>query len=378
MVGHAKHTVGDNEPRSKPGRLVDGPARGRGAQLNPANRFDRLSLEVLDEHLEHAASECPDGTQVATEVYEDASRSIVNPVDSPDLSFKWTINPYRGCEHGCVYCYARPTHEQLGFSSGLEFETKIVAKSNAPDLLRKALAKRTWRGEPIVMSGVTDPYQPVESKLRITRGCLEVMAEANQCVGLVTKSRLILRDLDLLAPMAERGLVRAAVSVTSLDNSLSSKMEPRAASPRDRLWTIRRLASAGIPVTVMVAPVVPGLNDRETPHILEAAADAGATNAAFILLRLPHQNRELFDDWLEHEFPDRREHVLSLMRSAHGGDLYDSSFGKRQRGSGAYAKQIGYTFRLFARRYGLDRPTPPYNTTLLRKPAVDNQLPLFA
>ena len=372
------NTTTHPEPRA--GTLTDGPARGRGAGLNPTNRFEKLSLSVLGEHLDRIAVErhdFADGRQVATEVYRDRSKTILNRVDSPDIGFKWTVNPYRGCEHGCVYCYARPGHEMLGLSSGLDFETRITAKPDAPRLLRKALAKPGWAGEPIVMSGVTDCYQPIESKLKITRGCLEVCADARQPVGIVTKSRLVLRDLDMLAELARHNAVRVAVSITTLDNQLAAKLEPRAASPRDRLWIVRRLASAGIPVTAMVAPLIPAINDREVPKILEAAANAGASSASWVLLRLPHAIKDLFDDWLDRHFPERREHVESLLRQSRGGKLYDAAWGKRMTGEGPYAQQLAQTFRVFAARYGLNHPRRPLNRDAFRRPTVADQMPLF-
>jgi DNA repair photolyase len=301
--------------------IPSGPARGRGAGLNPGNRFESIRLHVLGEHLDEIVSENPDGTQVRTLVYDDRAQSVVNPVDSPDICMKWTLNPYRGCEHGCVYCYARPSHENLGFSCGLDFETKLMVKRDAPELLRRTLLGRRWTGEPIVMSGVTDPYQPVEATLRITRGCLEVMAEMGQSVGMITKNRLILRDLDLLAPLAAKQQASAAVSITTLDPALAAKMEPRASSPRDRLHAVRELSRAGIPVTVMIAPIIPGLNDHEVPALLDAAREAGASSAGYVLLRLPHQIKDLFLEWLARQFPDPAAKVEHHVRETRGGEL---------------------------------------------------------
>jgi DNA repair photolyase len=387
----ADHELGqDASPAIRPGTLTDGPVRGRGAQLNPPNRFEKLSLHVLGEHLDTIAqSSATDGPapdaeplfhdrQLKTTVYRDTSRTLINPVNSPDISFDWSINPYRGCEHGCIYCYARPGHEFLGMSSGIDFESKIMAKLDAPDLLRRELAHPSWRGEVIALSGVTDCYQPIEARLEITRKCLTVMAEAHQAVSIVTKSRLVLRDLDLLQDLARFHAVSVAVSLTTLDNQLASKMEPRAASPRDRLWTIQRLASAGIPVTVMVAPIIPAINDREMPAILKAAAEAGATSAGYVLLRLPHQIKDLFDDWLARHFPDRADHVQSLLRQSHGGKLYDASFHTRQTGEGPYAHQIRQAFNVFKTRYNLSNRSAPLETHHFRPPATDNQLALFA
>jgi DNA repair photolyase len=362
------------------GRFVDGPVRGRGAGLNPPNRFERLSLEVLGEHWDHLATETrrfEDGRQVATQVLRDYSRTVLNPVDSPDLPFAWTLNPYRGCEHGCVYCYARPTHETLALGCGLDFETRILAKPDAARLLRAELGRESWKGQAIVMSGVTDPYQPIESKLGITRGCLEVMVEHRQAVAIVTKSRLVLRDLDLLGELNRHQAAHVAVSLTTLDNALASKMEPRAASPSDRLWTIRRLAAAGIPVMVMTAPIIPAINDRELPALLKAAADAGATSAGYVLLRLPHQNKALFEEWLDRHFPDRKKHVLNILRQTRGGELYDPAWNTRMTGQGAFADQIQQTFTLFARRFGLHQRRHELNTDAFRRPADAAQFQLF-
>ena len=377
---------GEVEPESEhPGGfeyadgLPTGRPRGRGAGLNPANRYEPLSLHVLGEEYDRLAEETDEAAKVRTVVYRDASRSILNRVDpnSADIGFNWTINPYRGCEHGCIYCYARPDHERLGMSCGLDFETQIFAKPEAPQMLEKALASPKWQGEPIVMAGVTDPYQPIERKLRITRGCLEVMARCGQPVSFVTKNRLVRRDLDLLSQLAGAGAARVAVSITTLDASLAAKMEPRAASPRERLETVRVLSEAGVPTLVMVAPIVPGLTDRETPAILEAAAEAGASGASYVLLRLPHQIKALFLDWLKREFPDRASRVESLIRQTRGGQLYDSRFGVRQRGEGPVAEQIRQQFQVFARRYGLSGRLEPLSSDAFRHPAPDGQLGLF-
>jgi DNA repair photolyase len=362
--------------------LISGPVRGRGAGLNPGNRFETVRLHVVGDYLDEVAAEKPDGTQVVTRIYEDRSRSILNRVDSPDLpGMAWTLNPYRGCEHGCIYCYARPTHEYLGFSSGLDFETKIMAKREAPALLREALKSPKWDWRPISMSGVTDPYQPIEAKLGITRGCLEVLSEFGQEVGVITKNRLILRDLDIISDMAKRGLASAAVSLTTLDHDLAMKMEPRAASPKARLETIENLSSAGVYVTVMMAPIVPGLTDHEIPTLLKAAAEAGASGAGYVLLKLPYQIKDLFLEWLQRHFPDRAAHVESVVREARGGKLNDPRFHKRQKGEGERAKQIGQAFKVFKQRYGLsgharegreDRPR-----AASRPPPAGAQIPLF-
>jgi DNA repair photolyase len=358
--------------------LLTGPVRGRGAGLNPANRFEPIRLHILGEHLDEQACEHPGGVQVRTAVYADDARSVLNRVDSPDLPFKWTLNPYRGCEHGCIYCYARPGHEYFGLSSGLDFETKIFAKREAPGLLRRELAKRSWRGEPIVISGVTDGYQPIERELNLTRACLELLAECGQPVSIVTKNRLVTRDVDLLARLAAHGSASVAISLTTLDAGLARILEPRASSPSDRLAAMRELSSAGVPVTVMTAPIIPAINDRELPALLEAAAEAGATHAGLVLLRLPYQNKALFLEWLSRHFPDRASRVESLIRQMRGGELYDASFGTRMRGEGAYAEQIAGTFRVFAQRYGLDRPMPTLRNDRFTRPIGNaNQGTLF-
>ena len=385
--------TGAGEP-ALPDALPAGPARGRGAQLNPANRFEGHRLHVLGDHLDHQQRERHDdapctggppghGRQYPTQVFADTSRTIINYVDpdkSPDIHFRWTVNPYRGCEHGCVYCYARPTHEYAGMSSGLDFETRILAKHDAPRMLRAELASPKWQGEPIVMSGVTDPYQPIEREQRVTRGCLEVFAECRQPVSIVTKNRLILRDIDLLQTLARHHAVGVSVSITTLDATLAQRMEPRASAPRDRLETVRRLTDAGVPTSVMVAPIVPGLTDREVPTILQQAAEAGARSAGYVLLRLPHQLKALFLDWLGRHYPDRAQHVESLLRGARGGALYDATPGTRQRGEGPVATQIGQMFKLYARRHGLTGHHHQLSGAAFRPPSTDatGQMTLFS
>ncbi len=335
--------------------LTRGPVRGRGAGINPGNRYESVRLHILGEHLDEQAREHPCGQQVRTQVHDDDSKSILNRVDSPDLGFHWTVNPYRGCEHGCIYCYARPGHEYLALSSGLDFETRIFAKREAPRLLRQALCRPSWQGERIMFSGVTDCYQPVEAKLQITRECLKVCNELGQPVSVVTKSKLVLRDLDLLKQLALHNAASVAVSITTLDNALAAKMEPRASSPRERLETVRTLSAAGIPTSVMVAPIIPALNESEVPAILAAAAEAGARDAGYVLLRLPHQIKALFEEWLERHFPERAAKVLNAIRETRGGELYRAEFFERQRGTGVRAEQIAATFAVFKRRSGLGR-----------------------
>ncbi len=364
------------EPDEHVDAISAGAVRGRGAGLNPGNRFEDVRLHVLGEHLDEVALENPEGAQVATRVYADRTRSILNPVDSPDLKFKWSINPYRGCEHGCIYCYARPTHENLGWSSGLDFETRIVAKMDAARLLRRELASPKWDAKgagAIMVSGVTDPYQPVEARLKITRACLEVLAECRQPVSLITKNRLILRDLDVIGELAKHRAVGAAVSLTTLDRELAMKMEPRASAPADRLRTIEGLARAGVPVTVMTAPIIPGLNDAEIPALLKAASEAGATGAGWVMLRLPHQIKALFLEWLAREVPLKAAKVEAAVRGTRESGLYDAAFFKRQRGTGVRAEQIKETFDLFKRRYGLDRERAGLSAAGFRRPVVETE-----
>lgn len=328
---------------------------------NPANRFEALAVEPL-------GSFAPDGTH--TLYLRDTSRSIISRNDSPDIGFDASVNPYRGCETGCAYCYARPGHEYLGFSAGLDFETRILVKQDAPELLRRALASTTWRPRPLLMSGVTDPYQPVEKSLRITRRCLEVLAESVHPVAVITKSSLVRRDVDLLARLAAADAAAVTVSVTTLRDDLHRAMEPRGAAPRRRLATIRALSEAGIPVCVNVAPVIPGLTEHEMPSILEAAARAGATAALFITLRLPYGVAALFEAWLERHYPDRKGKVLGRIRSLRGGRLNDPRFGTRMTGEGPYAEHIRQSFHLHRKRLGLRMGPPPLSAERFRRPTV--------
>jgi DNA repair photolyase len=362
--------------------LASGPQRGRGAQLNPGNRFESTKLHVLGEHLdqlhaEQIESDDDAGNKVVTYVYPDRTRLLINHVDSPDVGMTWTINAYRGCEHGCIYCYARPFHEQLGFSSGLDFETRIVAKFDAPKLLRKELNKPSWKGEPIHMSGVTDCYQPLERKLRLTRQCLEIMAGCRQPVSIVTKNHLVTRDADLYSELAKYSAAVVAVSITSLQSSVASKLEPRASSPQRRLEAVRKLADAGVPVYVMVAPIVPGLTDQEVPAILQAAADAGAIGAGYTVMRLPFQVKALFLDWVAREYPHKAARMEALLRSVRDGKLNESEFGSRMRGEGEMADQIRSMFRVFRKRVGLDRGWPALSSKHFRRPGDLYQPSLF-
>lgn len=347
------------------------PLRGRGSGVNPPNRFEKLGFAADGDYIDAAARDDDVLKQrsVATAILEDTSRTILNHVDSPDLGFAWTVNPYRGCEHGCVYCYARPGHEYLGMSSGIDFETKIMAKHDAPQLLQRALAKNSWQGEPIVFAGVTDVYQPIEAELQLTRKCLEVCLAFRQPVSIITKNKLILRDADIIAEMAKLNLIHAAISLTTLENKLAHAMEPRASSPRARLDAIRALTKLGVPTTVMTAPIIPGLNDHELPALLREAAHAGATCAGYVLLRLPHQIKTIFLDWLQRNFPQRAAKVESLIRATRDGELYNATFFERARGTGPFAEQIATTFRMFARKYKLANRLPPHERALFRVPA---------
>ena len=347
------------------------PIRGRGASHNPANRFE--SIEVVRDGWRD-----PDDPAPRTELLRDRSRSIIARNDSPDVGFDTTINPYRGCEHGCIYCYARPYHEYLGFSAGLDFETKILVKEDAPELLRAELSSRRWEPQTLLLSGVTDPYQPVERRLQMTRRCLEVLAEFRNPVAITTKNHLVTRDIDLLSELAEHQAAAVALSVTTLDDGLQRIMEPRTSSPGRRLEAIARLAEAGIPVAVTIAPVIPGLTDHELPGIVEAAAGAGAVTAGYIMLRLPHGVASLFERWLAQQLPDRMDKVLNRIREVRGGRLYDSRFEVRGRGEGQYAKQIARLFKVSCAKAGLERELPPLSADSFRLPERGVQLTLFA
>jgi DNA repair photolyase len=349
--------------------------RGRGVGWNPPNRFERIAVEM------EAARDDPDGDppfRPDTVLLRDRTRTILARNDSPDVGFDVGINPYRGCSHGCVYCSARPTHEYLGFSAGLDFETKIMVKEDAPALLRKALSAATWRPQVIALSGNTDAYQPAERRLALTRRCLEVLADFRNPVGIVTKSHLVTRDAGLLADLARDRAAAVVLSITSLRNEVQRVMEPQAATPSRRLEAIRSLAAAGVPVGVNVAPIVPGLTDEELPAILEAAAGAGATFASYILLRLPHGVKEMFEEWLVQHFPERRKKVLHRLREMRGGKLYDARFEVRGRGQGPWADQLRSLFRVTRDRLGLDRP-PQLSSEAFRVPgsAAHTQTELF-
>ncbi|RMH81454.1 MAG: PA0069 family radical SAM protein [Calditrichaeota bacterium] len=350
----------------RPGR------RGRASAINPPNRFEKLAY-IPEEDPEAAA---PDGPSVPTEYYRDSSRSLIVYNDSPDVGFRAGINPYRGCEHGCIYCYARPTHEYLGLSCGLDFETKIFVKEDAPELLRKELASKRWKPRPLAISGATDAYQPVERRLQLTRRCLEVLVEFRNPVGIVTKNALVTRDIDLLQELARHRAAAVILTITTLQGELVRKMEPRTSQPLRRLQALRELTAAGIPTGVMIAPVIPGLTDHEIPAIIEQAVQAGAGFAAYVMLRLPHQVKSLFIDWLERHFPDRKEKVLQRLRAIRGGKLNESAFGKRMRGEGVFADQIDQLFKTACRKYGMGLRGPRLSTAAFRRPS-ERQLTLF-
>jgi DNA repair photolyase len=340
--------------------------RGRAASSNPTNRFERIEVELEE----------PGPERVATVYLRDTSRSIISYNDSPDVPFDASLNPYRGCEHGCVYCYARPTHEYLGFSAGLDFETRIMVKEDAPELLAAELDSPRWKPRFIGLSGVTDPYQPVERKLGVTRRCLEVLAAYRNPVGIVTKNGLVRRDADLLAELAGFGAAAVYVSITTLDPDLARVMEPRTSHPRDRLAAIRELTERGIPCGVLVAPVLPGLTDSEIPRILEAAAAAGARSAGFIPLRLPGAVAPLFEAWLDEHFPDRKKRVLNRVRDMRGGRLNDARFGSRMKGEGQYAEQMKALFDATRRKVGLEPRGVELSAAAFRRPS-GHQLELF-
>ena len=342
--------------------------KGRGSHIHPPNRFG-IPYHVPDfEHLEHDPDSLAALERPPTVYYPDFSRTIISENDSPDVGFRYSINPYRGCAHGCSYCYARPTHEYFDLNAGLDFETKIFVKERAGELLRDFLCRPGWRPECIALSGVTDCYQPAERHFQITRQCLQVALEARQPISLITKNVLILRDLDILREMAAHSLVHANVSITSLDAKLARTMEPRTATPRARLRAVRELSAAGVPVRVLIAPIIPGLNDSEIPAILEAAKEAGASGAGTIMLRLPWTVAPVFLEWLERTHPEKKDRVEGRIRAMRGGKLNDPRFEERMTGSGEMAEQIRAMFHLFAARYGLDGELPPYDCNQFRPP----------
>ncbi|MDE2027703.1 MAG: PA0069 family radical SAM protein [Candidatus Omnitrophica bacterium] len=342
----------------------------RGALVNPVNRFEKISFERDEEIADE------DYPSPKTEFYKDTSKSVISYNDSPDIGFETSLNPYRGCEHGCVYCYARPTHEYFGLSPGQDFESVIFVKTQAPVLLRKELSSPKWKPQVLVMSGVTDCFQPFERKFRITRGCLEVLLDFCNPVGIITKNKLVTRDIDIFKSMAQYHGVCVTVSITSLDMRLARAMEPRASTPVNRLKAIEELACAGIPVTVNVAPIVPGLTDHEIPAILKAAAKAGAQGAGYTVVRLPYAVKAIFERWLSEYFPDRKEKVLNRIRALRDGALYDSGWGTRMTGKGLFAESIRDIFNMGYKRAGFPEGRIRLSTTSFRN-AEDRQIRLF-
>lgn len=341
---------------------------GRGAQFNPPNRFTRIAYEDEHEYVDDDPGELAARQNLRTEYFTDHAKSIIAENNSPDVPFRFSLNPYRGCAHGCSYCFARPTHEYFDLSAGLDFETKIFVKEHAADLLRDWFNRVGYVPEVIAMSGVTDCYQPIEKQLRITRQCLEVFLEARHPVAVVTKNALVTRDLDLLKEMACHRIAHVTISVTTLNQSLAKIMEPRTSSPAARLRAIEELRQAGVPVGVLVAPIIPGLTDHETPAILKAVHDAGAVSAGYVLLRLPYAVEPIFRDWLARLQPEKKAKVEARIRATRAGQMYQSEFGTRMRGHGAIADQIHQTFNVFLRRFGMDQPMPSLDTTNFRKP----------
>jgi DNA repair photolyase len=361
-------------PSTGPERPCDARPVARGAADNPANRFETLTC--IPDACVPGAEEEDARPPLRTTFYRDPARSLLSHNESPDVGFDTALNPYRGCEHGCIYCYARPSHEYLGFSAGLDFESRILVKEDAPELLRKALSSRRWTPRVVALGSVTDPYQPIERRLRLTRRCLEVFAEFRNPVVIVTKSALVTRDADLLAELARVNAACVEISITTLDDALRRAMEPRAPAPHRRLEAISGLASAGVPVGVMLAPIVPGLTDCEIPAIVEAAARAGARSIRHTLLRLPHGVADLFEGWLERHCPERKQRVLNRIRHIRGGRLDDPRFHSRMSGSGIFAEQIHAMFDLARRRAGLLGTAIPLSAGGFRPPP-GSQLPLF-
>lgn len=349
--------------------LPDGAKKGRGAVSNASGRYETHARHRVDDGWQWGKPNEP--RPLRTTITPEFPKTVIAKNSSPDIPFDRSLNPYKGCEHGCIYCFARPTHAYLGFSPGLDFESQLITKPDAPEILEREFRHPKYQCKLIQLGANTDPYQPIERKQRITRRILEVFQDFRHPFGIITKSDLVLRDLDILAPMAEKNLASVAISVTTLDRDLARKLEPRAPTPMKRLAAIRKLSEAGIPTTVMIAPVIPALTDHELERIMEAAHLAGASGAVYILLRLPLEIEGLFEEWLETHAPLKRDHVLSLMRQSHAGRVYRSNWGARMTGGGAYADMIRARFRLAAKKRGLDNKRSaerPLDTTLFRKP----------
>ena len=344
------------------------PIHGRGASWSPANRFEKLHVDLTDVDVVDTDPDQEEKPRRATQYFRDDTKTIIARNQSPDVGFEASINPYRGCEHGCIYCFARPTHEYLGFSAGLDFESRIVVKPDAPRLLEAELSSPKWKPQLLMMSGVTDCYQPVERKLRITRSCLEVIAKFRNPVGILTKNRLVTRDIDILSELARHNAVVVNLSVTTLDPKLQRILEPRTSPPAARLDVVAQLRAANVPVGVMVAPVIPGINDHEIPAIVAACAKAGAQFAGHVLLRLPWAVAPLFEHWLDEHFPERKAKVLERVRATRGGEkLYDSRWRKRQTGEGIFAEQIQNMFEVSCRRARFGE-RPKLSTAAFRRP----------
>jgi DNA repair photolyase len=374
-LSHTSRVTNRAPSRGEDAKLAIGPARrrGRGAETNRSGRFERLERGFVDDGWGSLDLLPP----FKTAVTEENARQIITRNQSPDISFDRSVNPYRGCEHGCAYCFARPTHAYMGLSPGLDFESKLFAKSNAAKLLERELSKPGYEPKTLAIGTNTDPYQPIERRYRIMREILEVLDRAGHPVGIVTKSALIARDADILSRMAARGLVKVALSVTTLDRELARAMEPRAATPQRRLDTLALLAKAGVPTTVMVAPIIPALNESEIERILDAAAATGVGEAGYVVLRLPLEVRDIFREFLEREYPDKAKHVMSLVRSMRGGKDYDAEWGKRMSGDGPHAWQIGRRFEIAAKRLGLNKERLRLRTDLFTPPLADPQMSLF-
>lgn len=356
-----------NSPPGHPAK----PAKGRGAGGNPVNRFKPLARSTAEDWLDD-----PQGPGRDTEFWQDVSKSILSSNDSPDIPFDASLNPYRGCEHGCAYCYARPTHEYFELSAGIDFESKILVKPDAPDLFRQALSKKTWRPQVVAVSGVTDAYQPVERKLALTRACLQVALDFRNPVALITKNELVTRDVDLLSQLAAFHCAAVYLSITTLDAELARRLEPRASSPENRLRAVRTLSEAGVPVGILAAPIIPGLTDHEIPALLHAAKEAGAQFAGYQVLRLPYGLKELFREWLETHVPTQAAKVLNRIREVRGGGLNDTRFGTRMKGQGVYADQIRGLFTAAHKRAGFAAQGPHLSTEHFRNP-LDRQGNLF-
>jgi len=352
------------------------PMRGRGAVSNRESRFLADGREIDLDYLDALRDDLPDAA-IPTETTLVEAKTIISRNDSPDIGFDRSINPFLGCEHGCIYCYARPTHAYLGLSPGLDFETKLTAKTNAAALLRKELSARNYQPRLIALGANTDPYQPVEKELRVTRAVLEVLAEFNHPVAITTKSALVVRDIDILGPMAARGLARVAMSIGTIDAAIARAMEPRANSPARRLQAIEKLTRAGVPTSVIVAPIVPALTDAHLEQVIELAANAGADSAHYVLLRLPLEVRDLFVEWLEAHYPLRAKHVMSLVNQMRGGKDYDAAFSTRMKGTGLFAELIAKRFRLACARHGLNLVRQPLTTALFAVPDTSGQASLF-